>query len=45
MNKQINKPVDQLERDLILSELGCNMIVEAAAGTGKTSQRPWHCME
>jgi ATP-dependent helicase/nuclease subunit A len=30
-------PPDHAQRDLILDELDCNMIVEAAAGTGKTT--------
>ncbi|MCP4589971.1 MAG: UvrD-helicase domain-containing protein, partial [bacterium] len=35
--KNKSLPPDQDQRDLILSELGSNMLVEAAAGTGKTT--------
>ena len=30
--------VDQVARNQIRSDLDCNMVVEAAAGTGKTSE-------
>ena len=35
--KKAAAPADQAQRDLILKELDCNMLVEAAAGTGKTT--------
>lgn len=37
MMSDIRKPVDQAQRDRIITDLNSNMLVEAAAGTGKTT--------
>ena len=37
MAEKKHQPPDQAQRDLITSELGTTMLVEAAAGTGKTT--------
>ncbi len=37
MAEKKHQPPDQAQRDLITSELDTTMLVEAAAGTGKTT--------